>query len=45
MGVTCGAYGGRERGVQGSGGEIGGKNHWGDPDEDVRIILKWFLRK
>jgi len=22
-----------------------GKNHWGDPDADGRIILRWIFRK
>jgi hypothetical protein len=22
-----------------------GKDHWGDPDEDGRIILRWIFRK
>jgi len=28
--------------VQGCGGE---RDHWGDPGEDGRIILKWIIRK
>ena len=46
MGVACGAYGGGERHVQGIGGEsCGKKNHWGDPDADGRIILRWIFTK
>ena len=26
-------------------GKPEGKNHWGDPDADVRIILRWIFRK
>jgi len=26
-------------------GKPEGKNHWGDPDVDVRIILRWMFRK
>jgi hypothetical protein len=26
-------------------GKPEGKNHWGDPDVDGRIILKWIFRK
>jgi hypothetical protein len=26
-------------------GKPKGKNHWGDPDIDERIILKWMFRK
>jgi len=28
--------------AQGSGGE---RDHWGDPDVDGRIILRWIFRK
>ena len=42
MGGACGAYGGGERGAQGSCGE---RDHWGDPDVDGRIILRWIFRK
>ena len=45
MGGACGTYGGRERCVQGFGGETGGKDHWGDQDVDGRIILRWIFRK
>ena len=44
MGVTCGAYGGRERGVQGSGGEIGGKKPLGRPrrrcEDNIKMVLE-----
>jgi hypothetical protein len=26
-------------------GKPEGKNHWGDPDVDGRIILRWIFRK
>jgi len=46
MGRACGAYGARERGVQGSGGgNLRERDHWGDPDADGRIILRWVFRK
>ena len=37
---------GGERGVQGSGwGNMRERDNWGDTEEDVRIILRWFFRK
>jgi hypothetical protein len=45
MGGECGAYGGGERCAQGSGGEKRERDHWGDPDVDGRIILRWIFRK
>ena len=46
MGGVCSAYGGGERGVQGSGGRnLRERDHWGDPDADGRIILRWIFRK
>ena len=46
MGRACGAYGGEERGVQGSGGgNLRERDDWGDPDVDGRIILRWIFRK
>ena len=46
MGGACGAYGGGERCAQGSGGEnLRERDHWGDPDVDGRIILRWIFRK
>ena len=41
MGGACGAYGGGERRAQGFGGKPERNNHWGDPDVDGRIILRW----
>ena len=41
MGRACGAYGGEERGVQGSGGgNLRERDQLGDPDVDGRIILR-----
>ena len=46
MGGACGAYGAGERGAQGSdGGNLRERDHWGGPDADGRIILRWFFRK
>ena len=46
MGGACSAYGGGERGVQVSGwGNLRERDHWGDPDVDGRIILRWIFRK
>ena len=46
MGGACGAYGGGERCAQGSSGETPReRGHWGDPDIDGRIILRWIFRK
>jgi len=43
---ACGAYGAGKRGVQGSGcGNLRERDHWGDPDTDGRIILRWIFRK
>jgi len=42
MGGACGAYGAGERVLV---GKPEGKNHWGDPDVDGRIILRWIFRK
>ena len=40
MGGACGAYGGGEKGAQGSGGvNLRERDHWGDPDADGGIIL------
>jgi len=36
---------GRGRGAQGSGGNLRERDHWGDPDADGRIILKWIFRE
>jgi hypothetical protein len=43
MGRACGAYGGGERGAQGVGSETFERGHWGDPDVDGRIILRWMF--
>jgi hypothetical protein len=46
MGMTCSAYGGEKRSVQGfGGGKLKKRNNWGDPDVDGRIILRWVFRK
>jgi len=46
MGVACGAYGAGERGAQNFyGGNLRERYHWGDPDADGRIILRWIFRK
>jgi hypothetical protein len=46
MGGACGAYGAGQRCAQGSGGEtVSERDHWGDPDVDGRIILRWIVRK
>ena len=45
MGGACGVYGegrGVHRVLVGKPEE---KNHWGDPDVDGRIILRWIFRK
>jgi len=42
MGGACGAYGGRERFLLGN---LRERDHWGDPDIDGRIILRWIFRK
>ena len=45
MGGACGAYGGGERGAQGTGvGNLRERNQWGDPDADGRIILRRIFR-
>jgi len=38
-------YGRGEGGVQGLGGEAGGKDHWGDLGVDGLIILGWISRR
>ena len=46
MGGACGAHGGGERCAQGSSrGNPKESGHWGDPDVDGRIILRWIFRK
>ena len=42
MGGTCGAYRGRGEGCTGFWwGNLRERDHWGDPDTDGRIILRW----
>jgi hypothetical protein len=43
VGGACGAYGGGVHKVLV--GKPKGKNHWGDPDVDGRIILRWIFGK
>jgi hypothetical protein len=43
MGGACSAYGGGERRVQVRKPE--GKNYWGKPGVDGRIIFRWIFRK
>ena len=46
MGGACGAYGGRGEGCTGFWwGDLRERDHWGDPDADGRIILRWIFRK
>jgi hypothetical protein len=46
MGGSCSAYGRGERFAQGVGVEARGKKgHWGDPDVDGKIILRWIFTK
>jgi hypothetical protein len=46
VGGARGAHGGGERCEQGSsGGNPRERGHWGDPDVDGRIILRWIFRK
>jgi len=45
MGWACGAY---RRGEVYTGfwlGNLRERDHWGDPDVDWRIILRWIFRK
>jgi len=43
MGGACGAYrGGVHRVLVGN---LRERDHWGDPDADGRIILRWIFRK
>jgi hypothetical protein len=45
MGGACGAYGGGERCAQGVGwGNLRERDHWGNPDVDGTIILRWIFR-
>ena len=46
MGVSCSAYGGGERRIQGFGsGNLMERGHLGEPGVDGRIILRWIFRK
>ena len=46
MSEACGTYGAGERGCTGFWwGNLKERNHWGDPDADGRIILRWIFRK
>jgi hypothetical protein len=45
MGGACSAYGGRERLYRVWWGNLGERDHWGDPGVDGRIILRWIFRK
>ena len=46
MGGACGAYGVRGEGCTGFWwGNLREREHWGDPDADGRIILRWIFRK
>jgi hypothetical protein len=46
MGGACGACGGRGEGCTGfCWGNLRERDHWGDPDADGRIILRWIFRK
>jgi hypothetical protein len=45
MGGTCSSDG-EERGVYSVWrGNLRGRDHWGEPDVDGRIILRWIFRK
>ena len=39
------SYGGGERCAQGFGGSLTERDHWGDPDVDGEILLRWTCRK
>jgi len=46
MGWACSAYGGQERRIEDfGGGNLGERDHLGDPGIDERIILGWIFRK
>jgi hypothetical protein len=45
MGGACGPYGGGELCTGFWGGNLRERDHWGDPDVDGRIILRWNFRK
>jgi len=46
MGGACSAYGGGGEACKGFWwGNLMERDHWGDPNVDGRIILKWIFRK
>ena len=46
MGGTCGAYGVKGEVCTGFWlGNLREREHWGDPDVDGRILLRWIFRK
>ena len=45
MGGACGAYGAGEGCTGFWWGNLRERDHWGDPDVDGGIILKWIFRK
>jgi hypothetical protein len=46
MGGACSSDRGGKRCVQVfGGGNLRERDHWGDPDEDGRIMLRWIFRK
>ena len=45
MGGECSAYGGGEACTGFWWGNLGERDHWGDPGVDGRIILRWIFRK
>ena len=45
MGGACGTYGERRGVYRTLVGNLREGDHWGDPDVDGKIILRWILRK
>ena len=45
MGGACSAYVGEKRRLRVLVGKPEEKDHLGDPDVDVKIILRWIFRK
>ena len=46
MGGACSANGGRGEAYTGFWwGNLRERDHWGDPDGDGRIVLRWIFRK
>jgi len=46
MGGACSTYGVRGEVCAGFWwGNLGERDHWGDPDVDGRVILRWIFRK